>query len=503
MSTYKQPYTPTHYNEYIPSLSAADFKLGLQIKQQQFDQGWKSLQDSLAKTNDIEVYRDEDKAYLNKRKDEITANINKYSNLDLGDSRNVYELSSQITPIYKDQRIIDNVGDSVKISTLQKNIADLEKNHPERYSPLNKNRDLRALQSYMSNPNSRYEGPTTPTLYTDYKKALLDIGSKLKPEIYDDPKTGQRITGVSAKRILELLPADARHQMDIDMEESGVLTKDASKVKLAYTEQNLELERYQKTLAPTHPDFLATQKIIDANNAIIHSTGNDDVIVDNYNSHQKNNFYNEYASGVAYTQAITSQEKLQQNAQDFQYLMHRETMQAKEVQNAWAMGYDIDQNGKLSPTLTPKLGGVSKKTPSGFHYLIDGYLTDLVKEGDGIDLVATGQEIPISQEGTGATLVTTKIGRIVKEKDGYTVYTHQIDSNRKEIDGSIKTLKSVSLSSLRDMYKETRKLVPEEFGQPAATPAAETPTIEEGATTNDAPSLFDSAFKQAQNPTEE
>ena len=494
MSSYKQPYTPTHYNEYIPTLSASDFKLGLQIKQQQFDQGWKSLQDSVNKTEDINVYRDEDKEYVKQKQNEIVSNINKYSNLDLGDARNVYQLTSQITPIYKDKRILDAVEDTGKISLLQKNIQELEKNHPDRYSELNKSRDLRAIQSYINNPNSRYSGSTTPTIYTDYKKTMLGIGSQLKPEIYTDPKTGQKITGVSSDRILALLPAEAKHQMDIDLEESGALMSDANKIKLHYAEKNAQLEAYQKKLTPNHPDYLETQKLIDDNNEIINSKDNDDVIVNNYNSHQKQKFYKEYADGVAYTQAVTSPEKLQQNSQAFQRQMQNERLHDKRIQDAWVMGYDVDQYGNYHPTKYPKLGGKTT-TKQGYHFKVDSYVEDLKNQGDTIDLVAKQQEIPILKEGN----IITKIGRIVKEGNGYTVYTHKIDSSTGADLGGVTALKDVSLSGLRDMYDETRRILPGEFNEAGATPetGATSTNVSTGTQNTSSPTDFNSDLEAA------
>ena len=109
MSSYKQPYTPTHYNEYIPTLSAEDFKMGIQIKQQQFDQGWKTLQDSVNKSNEIDLFRPEDREYLNQRQSEIIANINKYSNLDLFTAFSQFSTSSNIFSIFsKSEKSQDN-----------------------------------------------------------------------------------------------------------------------------------------------------------------------------------------------------------------------------------------------------------------------------------------------------------------------------------------------------------------------------------------------------------
>jgi hypothetical protein len=439
MSSYKQPYTPTHYNEYIPTLSAEDFKMGIQIKQQQFDQGWKTLQDSVNKSNEIDLFRPEDREYLNQRQSEIIANINKYSNLDLGDARNVYQLTSQIAPLYKDKRILDAAEDTGKINLLQKNIQELEKSHPDRYATINKNRDLRAIQNYLDTPNSRYSGSTTPTIYTDYDKVGREVVGALKPNIIDTPE-GKRISEVDYQRIRQSMPKPALDQMDLELVESGVLSNDPNKIKTELQEKILSIEERNKSVNKGSSIYANNLSQIEYYNKLLKV--DDQTLTYNWNLNKKEEFYKEHLSGLAYGQEIASPEAIKKQEQNFQWskMLHEE--QSSKDLEMLKRGYNIDINKEGEDRYVRRADydpttwnpGKSKADKENI-YEVDVVLENLPKE-------PTGKWVPIENSNIILRTLNTKNNSFEKVTG---IYRNQ--------DGTV----SVNLSTFINGKKQNNK----------------------------------------------
>lgn len=234
MASY-QEYRPTHFNQYVPDVSAEDFKHVLAAKQQQYDSHYDEVQANIGKALSLQVLRDVDKQYLNSRQDEVIANINKYSNLDLSDNRNSAYLTSNLEPLYNDPKILDAVESTVKIQNFAKNKDDLKKNHPERYSQANEAWDNEALNKYLNstNPNEKYNGPTSPTLYVDVDKKMQEVYKSLKKSFIGTDANGMDHTGVTADRIyaatLANLSDEDKMQLHINAWSTGALSDNVAK----------------------------------------------------------------------------------------------------------------------------------------------------------------------------------------------------------------------------------------------------------------------------------
>ena len=214
MASYRQ-YIPTHFNEYTPKVSVEDFKQGLVIKQQQYDANLQSIKDAFQQTYGLEMTRDVDKEYMKSKQDEIASAINKYGNMDLANSRNASQLTQMIAPLYKDERILNAVSSTNRIKQLTQAQQKLIDKHPDRYSEFNKQYDLKRVAEYLNSddPSATYNGPTSPTLYTDYKKVALEIAQKLKPSV--QIVDGKEITKIDPNEILSAMPQDALNQIQL------------------------------------------------------------------------------------------------------------------------------------------------------------------------------------------------------------------------------------------------------------------------------------------------
>ena len=258
MASYRQ-YIPTHFNEYTPKVSVEDFKQGLVIKQQQYDANLQSIKDAFQQTYGLEMTRDVDKEYMKSKQDEIASAINKYGNMDLANSRNASQLTQMIAPLYKDERILNAVSSTNRIKQLTQAQQKLIDKHPDRYSEFNKQYDLKRVAEYLNSddPSATYNGPTSPTLYTDYKKVALEIAQKLKPSV--QIVDGKEVTRIDPNEILSAMPQDALNQMQLEWEVAGDKITDPNAMRLMFKAQIDDLDKQLKQYDPASPIYAQTQ----------------------------------------------------------------------------------------------------------------------------------------------------------------------------------------------------------------------------------------------------
>jgi len=311
MASYKQ-YIPTHYNEYVPNISADEFKQGLQMKQQQYDAGRKLINDSLDEMFNIDLIKESDREYLKAKQNEITSIINKSSNLDFSKQNNVQSLIGQIQPLYQDKRILKSVESTYKVRAFQEAQKKLMETHPDRYSPFNQMVDNKQVQDYLADPNPDrvYDGPVTPTLFTDYKKNIVELGKKLKPDVYTDPKTGMQITGVSPRRIRGLIDPASMQQIQMEFEYSGAKATDPMKARNDYVVMLGKLDEALKNADKTDPEYPKYFQLRQHVAEVI-AVKNDDAFLEAYNQDALNREVDELIESAVYEERVISPEALE------------------------------------------------------------------------------------------------------------------------------------------------------------------------------------------------
>lgn len=223
---------PTLTN-YVAPFSLDVAQKSLIYKQNQYDQGVAQTQATLDKLGSVEVYADSDKEYLKNKMSYLTENVNKLSGMDFGD-RNVLSQIGQLSQVISgDERIINAVSDTAKITSLMKSASELDK--AGKYSIANKKADEKQIQQYLSEKSDlakskdvRYTGSSTATPHFNQDKWSLDWATKIgqakakeSREIID-PATGYKvkISGVSAQELTDdirrIAPPEVIKQLEID-----------------------------------------------------------------------------------------------------------------------------------------------------------------------------------------------------------------------------------------------------------------------------------------------
>lgn len=192
-------YTDGNQAIIAPSSPQVDLNLYsnvLQYKQNQYDTGVQRVQGAIDSVAGLEVYRPQDKQYLQNKLGDMTSQIQSMAGADFSNSSIVAQASSLAPKIARDSVVQNALIGTQGVKSLMASQKEMEDKHPERYSASAKFNDDSAVQSYLSNPNvgASYNGPTTATPYYDYNEPLQKLLKEKAPTVSVTMKPGGGFT---------------------------------------------------------------------------------------------------------------------------------------------------------------------------------------------------------------------------------------------------------------------------------------------------------------------
>lgn len=179
---------PTVLPSYVDPIDPDGLTKIMMYRQQAHDQGKIQTQSRIdAYRNSVtELVRESDRKYLQDKIDSFVSETNdKYAQANFGDISTLNSLSAGLSVISKDEKVQGAMKDSRAINSLLQNYQKLKTDPKlmDRYSKANEDWDMNFVTKYMSDPNSRYYGSSTPTPFVDIDKKLEAGMNKLKADM--------------------------------------------------------------------------------------------------------------------------------------------------------------------------------------------------------------------------------------------------------------------------------------------------------------------------------
>jgi hypothetical protein len=173
------------FAKYTPAYDVNTYAQIGMAKQAQYDQNVQKIEGTLDKIAGVELIRDVDKEHLQTKLDDITTKINNLAGADWGNQRMVSQVGSMASEIYRDQDIQNAVASTHKIKSYYNGVRELTSKNPEKYPAQAKYRDDQYIQKYYNDqtPGAIYNGPSSPSIYQDYRKPLTDMLKELDPNV--------------------------------------------------------------------------------------------------------------------------------------------------------------------------------------------------------------------------------------------------------------------------------------------------------------------------------
>ncbi len=180
-----------HYNPYITQLPVDDYvNAGMQL-QQRYDTNVQRVQSYIDTVGGIDVAGDANKAYLQNKVTDLEGKVTKIASADFSKNSLVSQVANLSSIIVKDPIVQSGMASAMRLQKYQKSWEDLQKNHPEQYSPKDKEYYDQYVGNYLKKSQTQaglvYDGPTDAHAHVDYfsklDKALKDIDPTLTTSI--------------------------------------------------------------------------------------------------------------------------------------------------------------------------------------------------------------------------------------------------------------------------------------------------------------------------------
>lgn len=273
-----------NYSQFIPPVDL-NFLIGaMQSKQQAYTQNFNATQEQINLIGNLDIAKDEDKAYLYDRVKTLVDSANQ-TGVDYSSTGVTQQISQHIKQAL-DKNTINAIAGTKKLRNYQAEVAQIKEKHPELYSTANEaygNKEaLKWL--YDGKTGSKLEGNLTYTPYSDVQDKYIKLFDKISAsrgdEVFQIPDGNGRIVertfnGLKSEEIQyvvqQMMTPEEQRQLDINGWYSmGGNDKAAQNVFKQYAKQNVDeisgdiilTEGELKTLTK------GTQKYVDAENKI-------------------------------------------------------------------------------------------------------------------------------------------------------------------------------------------------------------------------------------------
>lgn len=98
---------PSEYNAVVAPVDLNLLQQSLATKQKQIDTGYSIVQDELDKYNQFDIYRPEDREYLKQKLDEKVKGLNQMSGIDLSNVQSIYKIKAMAGDLANDEKIVN------------------------------------------------------------------------------------------------------------------------------------------------------------------------------------------------------------------------------------------------------------------------------------------------------------------------------------------------------------------------------------------------------------
>lgn len=181
----------SQFNPYIQQLPIdAMVKVGM-YKQQQYDQGVQKIQSYVDNIAGMDVYRPQDKAYLQSKLNELGSRLKTVAAGDFSNQQLVNSVGGMATQIVKDERVLKDVSST---ASYKKTLEERKAYQKEGKTSPSNDLDLQKRQNAWMNggDDASFSGGYTP--YTNWKKEALDV---IKAVTKDETITENSFTTVT------------------------------------------------------------------------------------------------------------------------------------------------------------------------------------------------------------------------------------------------------------------------------------------------------------------
>lgn len=203
----------SQFNPYIQQLPVdAMVKVGM-YKQQQYDQGIQKIQSYVDNIAGMDVYRPQDKAYLQSKLNDLGSRLKTVAAGDFSNQQLVNSVGGMATSIVKDERVLKDVSST---ASYKKTLEERKAYQKEGKTSPSNDLDLQKRQDAWMNgdDNASFSGGYNP--YTNWKKNGLEIlksltgDSNLTEDAFTpkiDTKTGKPVLDAAGKPIMVVADA--------------------------------------------------------------------------------------------------------------------------------------------------------------------------------------------------------------------------------------------------------------------------------------------------------
>lgn len=182
---------PLTLSPYVSKVDPELYGKVINYKQQQYDKGVQQIQSAYDNVGGLDILHPFAKEYYKQQYQQVKSQLNELANADFSNASIVNQATGLATSLLKDDNIQNAVTSTQNIRALLK--SQNEKMQKGEYAPQAKNRDDKAINDYLQNPDytRSYQGPTVASHYYDHNKELGAYLKDLAPDVsYSVTKNG-------------------------------------------------------------------------------------------------------------------------------------------------------------------------------------------------------------------------------------------------------------------------------------------------------------------------
>lgn len=170
-----------NFGDYIQPFDFNLIQKGLEYKQQKFDANSTLIQEQINQFSNLELAKDEDKAYLSERLNTLVSQVNEHEGIDLssnGVTRNIQNHLKQVL----DKNIMNAYAGTQNLKKYQEEVAYYKKEKPDLYSQVNEMYGMQGAISWLNDgqAGTQFKGSN----YTPF----VDVTGKMDKLISDMAK---------------------------------------------------------------------------------------------------------------------------------------------------------------------------------------------------------------------------------------------------------------------------------------------------------------------------
>lgn len=184
ISNYSQPFRPVEVLDPI-DFQFLDSTLGTQ--QAKFDQGYLQIANTLQSYSKLDLVRQEDIDYRNRKVSALKEQLSSYGNQNLADVKVASRLNLEAASLADDKELISKLSSTKNFRQLNDRYQKMKENPKllPYYSEINEYHDRKVEQAWL-NGELKYMPLSSPTLKVDTDKIAGDVLKTIQPKVYSE-----------------------------------------------------------------------------------------------------------------------------------------------------------------------------------------------------------------------------------------------------------------------------------------------------------------------------